>query len=240
MKKTFFLILLVFSGILTFAQHTITVKHTYYTMEAYDTVEKAEIMGFYVQTKEHALISINKTAAINRSDVGVFKDDPLIPPYIQDIVTNDVYKDWNRDHKSQKVDKGHVVPYSAMDFNLTAALESMYLENTNPQAPRFNEHQWEQVEMYVLKTVSPQYGDVKVWTGVLINEKTSLRIGPLYLADYYWKLIEYVKNGQTVREAWLGVNNWSNADTDPTHIATTVDKVKQKIAQYYPKLKTDF
>ena len=232
--------MLVFSALLTFAQNTITIKHTYYTIEAYDTAHRSELIGFYIQTKEHALISMDKTSAIDRSSVGVFKQYPLIPLYIQEIVTNDVYSDWNKAHKNQKVDKGHLVPYSAMDFNLTAALESMYLENTCPQAPRFNEHQWEQVEMYVLKTVSPQYGDVKVWTGVLIDDKKALRIGPLYMPDFYWKVIEYVKDGKKVQEAWLGVNNWSNADTDPTHIATSVAAVKQKVSQYYPKIKLDF
>ena len=239
MKKTLFLSMLVFCVLLTYAQNTITVKHTYYTM-LYDTAHKAELIGYYIQTKDHALASINKVGTIDRKLVGVFKDDPLLPTYIQDLITNDVYSDWNKAHKNQKVDKGHLVPYSAMDFDLTAALESMYMGNVCPQAPRFNEHQWEQVEMYVLKTVAPQYGDVKVWTGVLINDKTALRVGPLYMPDYYWKVISYVKDGKTVQEAWLGLNNWSNADTDPTHIATTVDKVKQKIAQYYPKLKTDF
>jgi len=239
MKRKFIVILLMLGFCLAKAQHAITIKHTYYTM-TYDTAQKSEIVGFYVQTKAHALISMDSKQAIDRTSVATFKQDPLIADYIQKIITNQAYSDWNAAHPDQRIDKGHVVPYSAMDFDMTAALESMYLENTCPQASKFNEHQWEQVEMYVLKTVSPQYGDVKVWTGVLISTSHPKRINQMYMPDYYWKVIQYVKNSKTVKEAWLGANDWSNTDTNPNDIVADPAHVKQVILQYYPKLNLDF
>ena len=51
MKKLFFITLLSTTSI--YAQHTIEVKHKYYTME-FDTVQSAEILGFYVQSTAHS------------------------------------------------------------------------------------------------------------------------------------------------------------------------------------------
>ena len=218
----------------------IEIKHTYYTSE-YDTAHRAEILGYYIQTKEHALISCDKNKALDRKGFATFKQDPLIPLYIQNIVTNDAYYNWNQNHPDKKIDKGHVVPYSAMDFDSTGAYESMYLENTNPQVSYFNEHQWEAVEMYVLKNVAPTYGDTKVWTGCLISKSNPVKIDALYMPDFYWKVIQYKKNGVLVEEAWLGSNKFSDPkDTNPTHILSTPDKVKQVIHEYYPDLKIDF
>jgi len=245
MKKILFTIPLIllsffflnFSGV---KSDVIEIKHTYYTSE-YDTAQRAEILGYYIQTKEHALISLDNTKALDRKGFATFRQDPLIPEYIQDIVTNDAYYNWNHNHPDKKIDKGHVVPYSAMDFDSTAAYESMYLENTNPQVSYFNEHQWEAVEMYVLKTVAPTYGDTKVWTGCLISKSNPVRIDNLYMPDFYWKVIQYKKNGILVEEAWLGSNKFSDPkDTNPSHILSTPDKVKQVVHQYYPDLKIDF
>jgi DNA/RNA endonuclease G (NUC1) len=222
-----------------FAQSTITIKHRFYQME-YDTVFKAEIIGYYIQTKQHALISMDKTKSVIRTSIfSEFTQDPLIPANIQEIVTNNVYKNWNKNHKTQRVDKGHIVPFSAMDFDSTAALESMFIENTLPQVSYFNEHQWEEVEMYILKNIAPKYDSVKVWTGTLVY-RTSQRIGELYKPDYYWKVVEYKKDGVITKEAWLGLNDWNNLSTNPNDIKIDLNKLKPLIKLYYPKLKLEF
>ena len=211
----------------------IVLNHKYYT-NYYDTLLKAEIMGYYIQTKEHTSLSLNKSTALDRKGFASFKQDPLLPEYIQNIVTNNVYSNWNKNNPDKKIDKGHVVPYSAMDFDSTAAYESMYLENTNPQVSMFNEHQWEQVEMYVLKNISPKYGDVKVWTGCLISRSHPTMIYNLYMPDYYWKVIQYVKDGKTVEESWLGSNKFTDpVDTNPNDIISTPQKIKDVISSYY-------
>jgi len=93
----------------------------------------------------------------------------------------------------------------------------------------------------VLKTVAPTYGDTKVWTGCLISKSNPVRIDNLYMPDFYWKVIQYKKNGILVEEAWLGSNKFSDPkDTNPSHILSTPDKVKQVVHQYYPDLKIDF
>jgi len=94
--------------------------------------------------------------------------------------------------------------------------------------------------MYVLKTVSPTYGDVKIWTGVLISTAHPKHVGILFMPDYYWKVIEYTKNGKDTVEAWLGLNDPSNTSTNPVDIVAKVPHLKKVIHQYYPALKLDF
>lgn len=229
MKKIVLLLLSLSLSVLTFSQHTIVVKHTYYTM-LYDTVQKAELIGFYIQTKEHT------KEVIDRSTVASFHQDPLIDARYQ-VANDKEYSTWNAAHPKKRRDKGHINPFTAFAFNKVAAIESMYYTNTCPQVSFFNEHQWERVEQYTLKTICPEYGDVKVWTGVLIKDKM---MNDVPEPDYYWKVIEYEKDGQTVQEAWLGLNDESNVSTNPDDIAIGVGKLKKVILQYYPKIKLDF
>ena len=232
MKKLFTLILISVC-LMASAQHTIEVKHTYYTMQ-YDTIQCAELIGFYVQTLDHYNQSLK--TKIDRSTVAAFKPDPLISKKFQPANDNE-YLTWNKAHPSDKRDKGHVNPYSAFDFDIIAAKESMYYTNTCPQSSRFNEHQWEQVEMYVLKTICPQYGDTKVWTGVLIGNK---KMNDIPEPDWYWKVIEYTKGGVKVQEAWLGLNDVSNKSTDPKDIVTDITRLKNLILKYYRNIKIPF
>ena len=217
------------------AQHTMTIKHTYYT-NLFDTVQCSELQGFYVQTSAHAAA----TQHITRSS---FKIDPEQPAACQLKYTSS-YSTYNQQFPKgdlqDRMDKGHVNPYSAMEFNETAAEESMFYTNVCPQISYFNEHQWEQVEQYVLKTVSPTYGDVQVWTGVLVSTAHPRKAGALFIPDYYWKVIAYQKNGKAVQEAWLGPNKPTNTSKDPNAIATTVADLKRVVLQYYPKFQFDF
>ncbi len=215
------------------AQHTIEVKHTYYTME-YDTIQCAELIGFYVQTVDHYNQSLK--TKIDRSTVAAFKPDPLISSKYQ-LANDKEYESWNKANPKNRRDRGHVNPYTAFDFNLTAAKESMYFTNTCPQSSFFNEHQWEAVEMYVLKTVCPTYGDTKVWTGVLIGNK---KMNDVPEPDWYWKVIQYNKNGVQTEESWLGLNDVKNVSTNPNDIKIDVTRLKQFILKYYPDLKLSF
>lgn len=217
------------------AQHTITIKHTYYT-STFDTAQCSEIQGYYVQTTDH-------TASTNKIKRSSFTKDPEQPAACNLNYTS-IYKTYNAQFEkgdlANRLDKGHVNPYSAMEFDETAAAESMYYSNVCPQIAYFNEHQWERVEQYVLKTVAPKYGDVQVWTGVLVSTSHPRKAGKLFIPDYYWKVISYNKNGKTVQEAWLGPNKPTNTSTDPNAIATTTADLKRVIRQYYPKFQFDF
>lgn len=237
--KILLLILLAFPAV-ALAQHTVIIRHKSYT-NLFDTVQNAEIEGFYIQTAEHALTVNDKTKKIPRP--AGFTQDPDAPACCRPNYKS-IYQTYNKQYDKSdlqdRLDMGHVNPYNAFAFNETAARESMYYSNVCPQISYFNEHQWEQVEMYVLKKVSPQFGDVKVWTGVLISTSHPRPAGKLFIPDYYWKLIQYQKDGRTVQEAWLGPNKPSNTSTKPKDIVVSPSDLKRIILQYYPKFSFDF
>jgi len=202
------------------AQHTITVKHTYYTLE-YDTVLKSPLVSCYIQTTAHAT-STNK---IDRKNIAAFHQDPLIDAKYQ--VAND--KEYLN---NGSYDKGHLSPYSAFYFDITAANESMYYTNTAPQISFFNEHPWERLEQHILKQLAPTTDSIYVYTGCLYG-KDKMKDVPI--PDYYWKVIEY-KNGE---ECWLAPNI-ETTSSDYSVFHTDIETLKEKIKQYYPKLVLPF
>ena len=161
--KLFLFVSFLFLIIISKAQHTIEVKHTYYTLE-YDTSLKSPLISWYIQTTAHAT-SDNK---IDRSTTATFHPDPLIDVNYQ-VATNKEYSSYNSQHRTDglRFDKGHLSPFSAFNFDLTAAKESMYFTNTAPQYSFFNEHPWEKLERHILKQLSPQYDSIYVYTGCL-------------------------------------------------------------------------
>jgi DNA/RNA endonuclease G (NUC1) len=202
------------------AQHTIKVKHTYYTLE-YDTILKSPLISWYIQTTAHAT-STNK---IDRKTVASFHQDPLINPKYQCANDGEYLNNWHWD-------KGHLSPYSAFYFDITAAKESMYYTNTSPQYSYFNEHSWEKLEQYILKTLSPKIDSIYVYTGVLYG---SSKMKEVPIGDYYWKVIVY-KGGV---DCWIAPNIETKL-TDYSSYHTTIDKLKAIILNYYPKIKLPF
>ncbi len=202
------------------SQNTIQVKHTYYTLE-YDTSLKSPLVSSYIQTTAHA----TSTDKIDRKTVASFHQDPLIDPKYQ-VANDGEYK--NNGH----FDKGHLSPYTAFGFDLTAAKESMFYTNTAPQYSFFNEHPWERLEQYVLKTLAPQYDSIYVYTGCLYGVN---KMKDVPVPDYYWKVIQY----QNVTIAWLAKNE-ETTDTDYTRYQIDLGELKQKIYSYYPALKLSF
>lgn len=231
---------LLLSPFATTAQHAIKIEHTNYT-NLYDTAQCSEIQGSYVQTAEHAAASQDPNKKIKRPSN--FTNDPETPSpcrlsYASFYTTYN--KQFDKTDLADRLDKGHVNPFQAMAFDETAAKESMYYTNVCPQISYFNEHQWEKLEMYVVKTVAAQFGDVKVYTGVLVSTAHPRKAGKLFIPDYYWKLIEYKKNGQTTQEAWLGKNRPTNTSTNPNDIKIDTANLKRIIKQYYPSFAFEF
>lgn len=217
------------------AQHTIEVKHKYYTMQ-FDTVQSAELVGYYIQTTAHAT-ALPRMPRNGR--FAKFTKDPLLEGRV--IANDKAYKDWNRTHPDQQRDRGHINPFTAFDFEDTAALESMYYSNTCPQSKYFNEHQWQRVEQYVMKlsrgsASSAPVDSIHVWTGVLISTDHPKKMGAVFEPDYYWKVISYKKDGHPQTEAWLGVNDDSNRDTNPAAIKVSIDRIREMICVYYPAM----
>jgi len=238
--KRFLLLLLLFvSGIYAKAQHTVEIHHAYYTMW-FDTVQSAELVGYYIQTTAHATASpkMPRTGKFAK-----FTNDPLLEGKV--LANDDAYKSWNREHPDDRRDRGHINPFSAFNFAEDAALESMYYSNTCPQASYFNEHQWQAVEQSVMRLSRGNSNEkpvdsIHVWTGVLIHPSHPKKMNEVFEPDYYWKVIEYKQNGQLVYKAWLGENNSENKDTSPLSIEVTLSHLKEKIKEYYPLLSIGF
>jgi DNA/RNA endonuclease G (NUC1) len=238
-KRIFILCFLLCADDSVQAQHTIPVYHTYYTMQ-FDTIQSAELLGYYIQTTAHA---IAQPKMPRKGKFARFYADPLLKGR---VTANDKqYKAWNKKNPAQSRDRGHINPFTAFNFAEDAAIESMYYSNTAPQASYFNEHQWQAVEQYVLKLsrgskTQTAIDSIHVWTGVLIDTLHPKKMNDVFEPDYYWKVISYTLNGQPVNEAWLGVNDSSNLDTDPDSIKVDVFSLKELIRKYYPRLQLDF
>jgi DNA/RNA endonuclease G (NUC1) len=234
-KKYVVFCLLLVSVQRLYSQHTIEIKHAYYTMQ-FDTLQSTELLGYYIQTTAHSgsTFKTPRTGKFSR-----FTKDPLLEGR---VTANDKqYVSWNKAHQDKKRDRGHINPFSAFNFSEDAALESMYYSNTAPQASYFNEHQWQAVEQYIIKlsrgTASqPGIDSIQVWTGVLISSTHPKKMNDVFEPDYYWKVISYKKNGEPITESWLGVNESTNRNTDPDAIKIDLSYVKNLILQYYPLL----
>ena len=217
--KAFVILLLVLLSNFGNSQ-TIEVKHKYYTLE-FDTVLKSPLISWYWQTKAHA----TSTTKIDRKSVASFHQDPLIDKRYQ-VASDQEYRN------NGSFDKGHLSPYSAFYFDLDAAKESMYYTNTAPQYSFFNEHPWEQLEQYVLKTLAPDHDSILVITGCIYSDK---KMKDVPQPDYYWKLIKY----EGKEEAWLAPNVLTK-DTDFTKYEIDPEKIKLLIKSNYPFLKVEF
>lgn len=213
-------------------QATIHIHHTYYDVE-FDTALGVPLLTSYLQTNRNAL-SKNKVA---RKGMGGFKQDPLLDPIYRNA-NKLTYQKWNRENKDDRKDIGHLVPFEAMTFDSTAALETNYFNtNTCPQSAYFNEHQWAFVEAKVLDSLAIAYDSIIVYTGVLVNIN-SQSISNVYVPDYYYKLV--VQQDGTVLGAWLGANNKDNKDTNPNNIRIELSDLMGIIKRYYPNWETPF
>ena len=239
MKIIFIAFILLYSQYPLQAQHTISIHHTYYTMQ-FDTIQSTELLGYYIQTTAHATA---QPKVPRKGKFARFYADPLLEGRV--IANDKQYKAWNKQYPDQSRDRGHINPFTAFNFAEDAALESMYYSNTAPQASYFNEHQWQAVEQYVLKLsrgnkTQPAIDSIHVWTGVLIDTLYPKKMNDVFEPDSYWKVISYNRNGHPVTEAWLGINESSNRNTDPDAIKVDLFSLKELIRKYYPRLYLDF
>lgn len=233
MKKLILLTLLFRFCLPVIGQHTITVKHTYYTVQ-FDTVFCQGILNDYWQTTEHCN-ALKTSAKVDRKTCASFIQDPLIPKRLQ-LLNQDDYDNYNKANPLHKINVGHEVAFECMAFNPIAAKETMYFNtNTAFQDGYENQHQWALTEKYVLDLSATQ-DSIHVYQGVLTSFSHPKKFGKAFIPDYYYKVS--VEHGKT--EAWLAVNASSNTSTKPSDILLDVAKLKTIILQYYPKLKLPF
>jgi endonuclease G, mitochondrial len=208
------------------AQTTTRIHHTFYDLTYY-TKQCSSIMGFYVQTADH-------TAHIRQIDRTSFTADDKAPHSCA-VDFDKVFADYNVPFSGdlqQRIDKGHINPYQAFSFTDAAADESMLYSNVCPQISHVNEQEWRRVEAEVIKR-SKSFGDVKVWTGVLISTSHPQLVGSLLKPDFYWKVISYKVNGLEKQEAWLSKNDSTNTHTLASQAVNSVAHVRDVINQYY-------
>lgn len=215
------------------AQHTITVKHTYYTVQ-FDTVFCQGILNDYWQTQAH-YNALKTSAKVDRKTCAAFTQDPLVPKRFQ-VVSQSDYSAYNKENPTHKINCGHLVPFEAMAFDPTAAKETMYFgSNTDFQDGFENQHQWAFTEKGVLDDAE-SVDSIHVYTGVLVSLLHPKKYHNIYIPDFYFKI--EVKKGNI--SAWLAVNDKSNTSTKPSDAAISIAKLKAIILQYYPKLQLPF
>ena len=223
------LTLLIFCAKVSLAQIVI-LKHTYYTCQ-FDTDLNQGILNDYWQTAAHRISPKNK---VDRKGVATFTQDALIDNKYQ-VATKKAYQAWNKANKDNKYDIGHIVPFEAMAFDITAARETMLFNtNTAPQCSYFNEHEWALTEKNVLDSLGKIYDSIHVFTGVLINNESKM-MGSSYVPDYYFKVADF----QGGNMCFLGLNDAHNKDTNHNDIRVTKKVLLTFIKNYYPFLKTN-
>jgi DNA/RNA endonuclease G (NUC1) len=230
--RSSFVLLLLSGALSSVGQVTTLIEHSFYNITFY-TKLCSPIMGYYVQTAEHAA----NTAHVPR---GSFRNDDKAPAACRmDYKTE--YKTYNTTHADlqHRMDEGHINPYNAFSFSPDAAKETMLFDNVCPQISHVNEQEWNKVEAEVMKR-SKAYGDVKVWTGVLISISHPKRMGVVPIPDFYWKVISYKNNGAEQKEAWLSKNDPSNTHTVARQAVNTPSHVLTVIHQYYPSFQPGF
>ena len=220
----------IFLAICSFGQHTIEVKHKYYTVQ-FDTVFCQGILNHYTQTVAH-----HNSPKLKRqgSELTTFHKDPLIPAKWQTVSKSD-YENYNKQYHGDKhntMDIGHIVPFQSMSFDSTAVEETMmFSTNTAFQISWFNEQQWKNIETIVFDSIGSK-NDCEVYTGVLISYSHPHKYNQVYIPDYYFKVVTV--NGKQL--AWLGRNYLDNTSTKPSDAAIDINKLKSIIFQYYPKI----
>jgi DNA/RNA endonuclease G (NUC1) len=241
MKKTFFLLIPIISVFLSHAQTTVKIHHTYYELY-FDTEQCSSIMGYYKQTQYNAL---HNKKGMKRGNFQVDTNEPeacqenykpIYTEYDKPFIDKDNPR---KKDEQQSVDEGHINPFEAFCFSQAAAKETMLFSNVCPQISHVNEQEWKMVEKLVIDSAKV-FGDIEVWTGVLIDSKKSKHVGKLLMPDWYWKVIKYKRNGQEAESAFLSLNAPSNTETVAEQARQPVEVVKKKIREYYPDLALAF
>lgn len=143
------------------------------------------IVGYDYNTKQPKWVAYELTAKsvsqkIKRKDK--FRPDLAVPKQ---------YRAELSDYRKSGYDKGHLAPYSAIDFSKESADQSFYLSNIAPQKSGLNRQGWAQLEKYV-RTWAIAKKKVFVYTGPIFKkQKVSKTIGRNKVAvpNYFFKII---------------------------------------------------
>lgn len=110
-------------------------------------------------------------------------------------------------YEGNPLDRGHLVRRldpcwgpNARD----AGEDTFHFTNCSPQHERFNQHDWLEVEDYILKTADNANVQISVFTGPVFREDDMIYRNEYLLPADFWKVVAFVnKNGKLSATAYL-------------------------------------
>jgi endonuclease G len=110
-------------------------------------------------------------------------------------------------YEGNPLDRGHLVrrldPCWGPDAK-DAGEDTFHFTNCSPQHERLNQHDWLEVEDYVLKTADNSNARISVFTGPVFREDDMIYRDEYRLPADFWKVVAFVnKNGKLSATAYL-------------------------------------
>jgi endonuclease G len=198
MRNLFLFFLFLAFHIQVLAQ-TVTINHTYYTIE-YDYKHKIPSYVKYILTPNMAK---DLETDVKRSNY--FRKDKLFP-HTQGTAT---------DYRKTGYDRGHLCPSEDMDFSKVAMDESMVYTNIAPQNPNLNRGFWRRLENQVRRWAEKD--TIFVISGTIITPNDTSIGSNVNVPTYFYKII--VNKDSSAAIAFL-VKNLPNNNDIKTSIVT--------------------
>ena len=155
--------------------------------------------------------------------------------FIEDL-NNNVKQANNLDYKGSGWRKGHLAPAADFKTDNSTMLETFFYTNCAPQADRFNNSQWNELENRV-RGWARYYGSIFVVTGPFIGENINGKIGnnQIVVPDAYFKALCVLKDEEYHSIAFLMPNR---NDCPPYRNCTlTIDELESITGiNFYPSL----
>lgn len=112
------------------------------------------------------------------------------------------------DYKGSGYDRGHLVPAGDMKISAKAMSETFFMSNMTPQPARFNQGQWNHLEV-LIRAWASNYGELWIITGpVLQNQLPSIgHSNRVSVPEEYFKVILRKENNEYKGIAFLVPTN---------------------------------
>lgn len=106
------------------------------------------------------------------------------------------------DYKGSGYDRGHLVPAGDMKFEAQAMSDTFYMSNMTPQAPRYNQGMWAQLEV-LIRGWAYKYKKVYIVTGPILrgNMPAIGRINKVAVPPAFFKVVVR----QEANGTWKGI-----------------------------------
>lgn len=108
----------------------------------------------------------------------------------------DIFEDYRStpdDYFKTGYDRGHMAPYSTVDFSKKSAAESFLMSNIVPQLPSLNRYGWKEIEKYIREWTQGR-GFIYVISGVIYSEINTIGNQVAIPSSFYKVLIDDQNN----------------------------------------------